>query len=67
MWSYMSRVKIHESISMVIILDGSQNTVRNYGVNQVFQFVESIRLSRKSRQIRFFFGKDLFFFICSEQ
>ena len=33
---------------------------RTYGVNQAFRFVEGICLHRKSRQIRFFFGKYLF-------
>ena len=35
-------------------------TMRTYGVNQVLGFVEGIWLHR---QIRFFFGKDLFYFI----
>ena len=35
-------------------------TIRTYGVNQVFRFVEGIGLHRKSHQIRIFFiGKDL--------
>ena len=32
-------------------------TMRSHGVNQAFRFVEGIWLHRKSRQIRFFFGK----------
>ena len=32
-------------------------TMRTYGVNQAFQFVEGIWLHRKSRHIRFFFRK----------
>ena len=35
----------------------AQNTVRKYGVNQVFRFVEGILLHRKSRQIRNFCRK----------
>ena len=31
-------------------------TMRIYGVNQVFRFVEGIWLLRNSRQIQFFFG-----------
>ena len=39
-------------------------TMRTYGVNQVFRFVEGIWLHRKSRQIRSFFSeKDLVFII----
>ena len=38
-------------------------TFRAYGVNQVFRFVEGIWLHRKSRQINFFFRKDLLYFI----
>ena len=38
----------------------AQNTVRTYGVNQVFPFVEDIWLHRKSRQIQFFSGKTNF-------
>ena len=34
-----------------------QNTVRTYGVNKVFQFVEGTWLHRKSRQIRKCFRK----------
>ena len=33
------------------------------GVKKEFRFVEGILLHRKSSQIRFFFGKDLFFMI----
>ena len=41
-----------------------KDTVRTYGVNQVFRFVEGIWLHRMIRQIRFFFlGKGLFYFI----
>ena len=39
----------------------AQNTVRTYGVNQVFRFVESIWLHRKSRQIRFSYRKKTLF------
>ena len=46
-------------------------TMRTYGVNQEFRFAEGIWLHRKSRQIRFFFGKDLSLHhtcaTCSEQ
>ena len=38
-------------------------TMRTHGVNQAFQFVEGILLHRKSRQIRFFFRKNLIFVI----
>ena len=38
-------------------------TKRTYGVNKEFRFVEGIWLQRKSRQIRFFFGNDLFYII----
>ena len=38
-------------------------TMRTYEVNHVFRFVESIWLLRKSCQIRFFFGRDLFHII----
>ena len=38
-------------------------TMRTYGVNQAFQFVKGIWLHRKSRQIRFFSEKDLFYII----
>ena len=38
-------------------------TMRTYGVNQLFRFDEGIWLHRKSRQPRFFFGKDLFYTI----
>ena len=34
----------------------AQNTVRSYGVNQVFRFVEGILLHRKSSQILIFFS-----------
>ena len=58
-------------LTMVLILDGSsEHTVRTCGVNQAFQFAEGIWLHRNSRQIRFIFGKDVFYFIrahtCSE-
>ena len=51
---------------MVLILDG-----RTYGVNQVFRFVEGIRLHRQSRQIRIFIRKKTYFYpiralTCSE-
>ena len=46
-------------------------TMRTYGVNQKFRFDEGIWLHRKSGQIRFFFGKQLFLHqecaTCSEQ
>ena len=32
----------------------AQNTVRTNGVNQIFRFIEGIRLHQSSRQIRFF-------------
>ena len=35
----------------------AQNTVRTYGVKQVFWFVEGTWYHRQSRQIRFFFEK----------
>ena len=38
----------------------AQNTVRTYGVNQVFRFVKGIRLLRKYRQIRLFSEKTYF-------
>ena len=38
-------------------------TMRTYGENQTFRFVEGIWLQRKSRQIRFFVGKVLIYFI----
>ena len=41
-------------------------TIRTYGVNQEFRFGEGIWLHRKSRQIGFFFGKDLFYIIRAE-
>ena len=41
----------------------AHSTVRTYGVIKVFQFVEGIWLHRKSRCIRFFFGKDVYYFI----
>ena len=34
-----------------------QQSLRTYGVNQAFRFVEGIWLHRKSHQIRFFFRK----------
>ena len=42
----------------------AQNTVRTYGVHQVF--AEVIWSHRKSRQVRFIFAKDLFYFIRSQ-
>ena len=36
-------------------------TMRTYGVNQAFQFVNGIWIHRNSRQIRFLSGKDLFY------
>ena len=36
-------------------------TMRAYGVNQAFRFVEGIWLHRKSRQIRFYVGKSHIF------
>ena len=36
-----------------------QNTVRTYGVIQVFRFVEGIRLQPESRQIHFLFEKTI--------
>ena len=50
-------------VSMLLILDGNSDTVRTYGVNQVFLFVKNIWLHRQTGQIRFFFGKDLFSFM----
>ena len=41
----------------------AQNTVRAYGINQLFRFVKGVWLHRKSRRIQFFFGKDLFYLI----
>ena len=41
----------------------AQNTVRLYGVNQVFRLVEGIWLHRQSRRIRFFIRKDLFTYL----
>ena len=38
-------------------------TMRTYGVNQAFRFVEGIWLHRKSRQTIFIFGYDLFYII----
>ena len=40
--------------------------MRTHGVNQAFRFVEGIWLHRKSRQIRFSVGKDLFYFISAQ-
>ena len=41
----------------------AQNTVRTYGVNQVFRFFKAICLHQSSRQIQFFFlGRDLIYF-----
>ena len=45
----------------------AQFTMRTYGVKQGFRFVEGIWLHRKSSQIRFFFGKDLFFIILAQR
>ena len=50
--------------SMVLLLDGS---MRTYGVNQAFRFVEGIWLHRKSRQIHFFTEKDLVFIIRAQR
>ena len=36
-------------------------TMRTYGENQAFRFVEGIWLHRKSRQIRFFFSEQTYF------
>ena len=36
-------------------------TIRTYGVNQEFRYVESVCLHRKSRQIRFIFRRKPFF------
>ena len=44
----------------------AQNTVRTYGVNQAFRFVEGIDLNRQTRRIRFFPGKDLLYLICAQ-
>ena len=41
-------------------------TMLTNGVYQAFRFVECIWLHRKSRQIRLFFGKDLFYFIFAQ-
>ena len=38
-------------------------TMRTHGVDQAFRFVVGIWLHRKSRQIRFFFGKGLFYIL----
>ena len=42
-------------------------TMRTYGVNQAFRFVEGIWLDRKSRQIRFFSEKNLVFIIRAQR
>ena len=42
-------------------------TMRTHGVNQAFRFVEGIWLHRKSRQIRFFFKKDLVYIIRAQR
>ena len=42
---------------MVLILNGSSEKVRKFGVNQLFRLFEGIRLHPQSRQIRFFFQK----------
>ena len=38
-------------------------TMRTHGVNKVYRFVEGIWFHRKSRRMRFFLGKDLFYCI----
>ena len=39
----------------------AQNTVRIYGVNQVFRFVEGVWFHQKNLQIQFFFSEKTFF------
>ena len=48
-WCDQTMVHIYQMVA--------QNTVRTYGVNQVFRFVKGIWLHRQSRQIRFFSRK----------
>ena len=44
-----------------------QNTMRTYGVNQVFRFVEGIWLYRKVVKSDFFSDKDLVFIILAQR
>ena len=43
----------------------AQNTVRTYGVNQVFRFVKGIWLHRKSCQIRFIWKRPILLHTCA--
>ena len=43
----------------------AQNTVRTYGINQVFLFFKGIWLVLKESSNPIFFGKDLFYYICA--
>ena len=48
---HSSRERVMSQQTMVLALV-AQNTVRTYGVNHVFRFVEGFCLHRKSRQLR---------------
>ena len=50
--------------ALVLVLDGSSEHGAHVG-NKFCRFVKGIWLHRKNPEIRFFFGIDLFFFICA--
>ena len=54
LYSTVWRLHTERERARYLYLMEAQNTVRTYGIKQVFRFVEGIWLHRKSRQIRFF-------------